>query len=85
MRLSRILLVDDERDLCRTLGAHLSDLGHEVLSVQSAEEALNVVTEFSPDIVLTDVQMPGMDGFELLDRLRDSSPELDVVVITGYG
>ena len=79
------MLVDDDEDLRRTLGPHLSDLGHDVLTVESAEGALNQVSEFKPDIVFSDVQMPGMNGFELLARLREARPEIDVVIITGYG
>jgi two-component system response regulator AtoC len=82
---ARIMLVDDDEDLRRTLGPHLSDQGHEVLTVESAEGALNQVVAFKPDIVFSDVQMPGMDGFELLARLREARPEIDVVIITGYG
>lgn len=79
------MLVDDDDDLRRTLGSHLSDLGHEVLTADSAESALNHVAEFKPEIIFSDVQMPGMDGFELLSRLRETVPEVDVVIITGYG
>jgi two-component system NtrC family response regulator/two-component system nitrogen regulation response regulator GlnG len=79
------MLVDDDVDLRRTLGPHLSDLGHEVLTVESAEGALNQVADFKPDIVFSDVQMPGMNGFELLSKLRAARPEIDVVIITGYG
>jgi len=79
------MLVDDDEDLRRTLGPHLSDLGHEVLTIESAEGALNQIADFKPDIVFSDVQMPGMDGFELLARLREARPEIDVVIITGYG
>ncbi len=79
------MLVDDDEDLRRTLGPHLSDLGHEVLTIDSAEGALNRIGEFKPDIVFSDIQMPGMDGFELLSRLRKARPDIDVVIITGYG
>lgn len=85
MRPARILLVDDAEDLRKTLGPHLSDLGHEVEAVESAESALNRVFEFKPDIVLSDVQMTGMSGFELLDRLKESLPGVDVVIFTGFG
>jgi DNA-binding NtrC family response regulator len=79
------MLVDDDEDLRRTLGPHLSDSGHDVLTVESAEAALNEIAAFKPDVVFSDVQMPGMDGFELLSRLRTACPEIDVVIITGYG
>jgi DNA-binding NtrC family response regulator len=77
--------VDDDENLCLSLGPHLSELGYEVSIADSAEKALNQITTFHPDIVFTDVQMPGMDGFQLLTRLREARPELDVVIITGYG
>jgi DNA-binding NtrC family response regulator len=82
---ARIMLVDDDEDLCLTLGPHLSDLGHEVLTAESAEKALNHIRDFRPDLVFTDVQMPGMNGFELLAHLRKARPDVDVVIITGYG
>jgi two-component system, NtrC family, response regulator AtoC len=82
---ARIMLVDDDEGLCLTLGPHMADLGHEVFTAESAEKALNHLAAFKPDIVFTDVQMPGMDGFQLLSHLRRHRPDLDVVIITGYG
>jgi DNA-binding NtrC family response regulator len=79
------MLVDDDQHLRLSLGPHLEDLGHEILLAESAERALNEIERFDPDIVFTDVQMPGIDGFQLLARLRESCPEIDVVIITGYG
>jgi two-component system response regulator AtoC len=79
------MLVDDDENLCLSLGPHLADLGHEVAIAESAEKALDRFSDFQPDIVFTDVQMPGMDGFELLARLRKARPDVDVVIITGYG
>jgi two-component system response regulator AtoC len=79
------MLVDDDKHLCLSLGPHLSDMGHEVLIAESAEKALNQFAAFQPDIVFTDVQMPGMDGFQLLAHLKKARPDLDVVIITGYG
>jgi len=85
LRPARILLVDDDKNLRLTLGPHLEDLGHDVATAESAEKALDQFLAFQPDIVFTDVQMPGMDGFELLARLRETNPEVDIVIITGYG
>ncbi len=79
------MLVDDDEHLRMSLGPHLEDLGHEVLLAESAERALNEISGFKPDIVFSDVQMPGMDGFQLLARLKDSCPDVEVVIITGYG
>jgi DNA-binding NtrC family response regulator len=82
---SRLLVVDDEPALRATLASHLTDLGHDVLAVESATAALNRIAAFDPDIVLTDVRMPGMDGFELLAHLRERRPNTDVVIFTGHG
>ena len=81
----RLLVVDDEAPLRSTLASHLREIGHEVLEADSATAALNQVKEFGPDIVLTDVKMPGMDGFELLAHLQKVTPDTDVVIFTGHG
>jgi DNA-binding NtrC family response regulator len=80
----RILLVEDDESHRRTLDRHMSASGYSVLAVESAEAALNRIHDFQPDIIVTDVQMDGMDGFELLRRVRETLPDVDVVVITGY-
>lgn len=80
---ARILVVDDDPSIRETFQHHLSRAGHEVATAASAEEALNVVAAFDPTLVLTDVRMPGMDGLELLARLKESV-DADVVVITAY-
>ncbi len=79
------MLVDDDENLCLSLGPHLTDLGHDVVIAESAEKALDQFSDFGPDIVFTDVQMPGMDGFQLLARLHKARPDVDIVIITGYG
>ncbi|HSM03638.1 MAG TPA: sigma-54 dependent transcriptional regulator [Longimicrobiales bacterium] len=82
--MSRLLVIDDERALRETLRDHLAELGYEVMAVESASAALNRIEAFSPDLVLTDVQMPGMSGFELLGHLRANRPGTDVVIFTGH-
>jgi DNA-binding NtrC family response regulator len=78
------MVVDDDQEIRRSLLPHLVDLGHEVLGVDSAESALNQIEDFRPDLVLTDVQMSGMSGFQLLARLRETRRDIDVVIFTGY-
>jgi DNA-binding NtrC family response regulator len=85
MKSARILVIDDELSLRTTLEAHLTEVGHDVLAVESATTALNSLGQFAPDIVLTDVMMPGMTGIELLTHLRRVTPEIDVVLFTGQG
>jgi DNA-binding NtrC family response regulator len=79
-----ILVVDDDEAHRVTLQRHISSLGHRVTSAGSGEEALNRFADASPDIVLTDVKMPGLDGFDLLRRLKADAPSTDVILLTGY-
>jgi DNA-binding NtrC family response regulator len=80
-----ILIVDDDEAHRGTLQRHISAMGYRVTSASSGEEALNRLSDASPDIVLTDVKMPGgIDGFDLLRRLKISSPSVDVILVTGY-
>ncbi len=79
----RILIVDDDRSHRTALEMHLSG-SYEVMAVESAERALGVLARFEPDIVLTDVRMDGMDGFELLGKVREHRPDMDVILMTAY-
>jgi DNA-binding NtrC family response regulator len=78
------MVVDDEDGLRETLAEHLEDLGYVSCAHASASAALSRIAQFDPDLVLTDVQMPGMYGFELLSHLRETRPDTDVVVFTGH-
>jgi two-component system response regulator AtoC len=80
----RILVVDDDPSILRTLDTQLRRGGHEVVTAPSAVEALNRLAQIQPDLVITDLRMPGMDGLELLKKIRDSGQETDVLVITAH-
>ncbi|MEX2610331.1 MAG: sigma-54 dependent transcriptional regulator [Gemmatimonadota bacterium] len=80
----RILLVEDDEAVRRSLADALTDEGAEVHAVASAEEALGRVAELAPDVVVSDIRMPGMDGLELLRTLRERCPAVDVVLVTAY-
>lgn len=79
-----ILLIDDEQSIRETLEAFLSDLGHDVRTAMTGEDGLWALEERPADLVLTDVKMPGISGLEVLQRVRESSPGTEVVLITGY-
>jgi len=81
----RILIVDDEKDICEVLSISLSDLGYKVYTAGNGEEALQVFENTKPSIVLTDIRMPGIDGIELLRRIKEQYPETEVIMITGHG
>jgi len=80
-----ILVVDDEVTILRSLSGILSDEGFEVLTASNGYEALKIIEEESPDLVLLDIWMPGIDGIETLQEIKRTSPFLQVVIISGHG
>ncbi len=80
----RILVVDDDASIRETFDLHLSGEGYEVATAGSAEEALGRVAELDPAVMIADVRLPGMNGIELLSKLREAGEDLDVLVITAH-
>ena len=80
-----VLIVDDEITIIEALEGMLSDDGFEVMHAFNGYEALKKIEAESPDIVLLDIWMPGMDGIETLKEIKKTSPSLPVVMITGHG
>jgi DNA-binding NtrC family response regulator len=80
----RVLVVDDDASICETFEHHLGRQGHEVVTALSAEAALALLPDFAPALVITDIRMPGIDGIELLKRVRGADKEIDVLVITAH-
>lgn len=80
----RILVVDDEEILRSALNACLTHAGHEVVEVESGEEALVRLEVEHFDLVLTDHRMPGMTGQQLAATVKASRPSLPVILFTGY-
>ncbi|MDA8133061.1 MAG: sigma-54 dependent transcriptional regulator [Desulfobacteraceae bacterium] len=80
-----VLIVDDETTIIESLEGILSDDGFEVIHAYNGYEALKKIETSSPDIVLLDIWMPGMDGIETLKEIKKIAPNLPVVMITGHG
>jgi two-component system nitrogen regulation response regulator NtrX len=80
-----ILVVDDEESICHSLKAILSDEGYQVLVAGSGEEAVKIVEEEMPQLVLLDVWLPGMDGLETLKAIKKINPKIMVIIMSGHG
>ena len=81
---SRVLIVDDEEVIASTLQEFLQGEAYEVAVAADAPSALGLIERFEPDLALCDVQLPGIDGLELLEKLLRLRPELLVLIITAY-
>jgi two-component system NtrC family response regulator len=80
-----ILIVDDEKNYLLVLSAVLEEEGYEVLTALGGMEALEIQKSSDVDLVLTDMKMPGMDGIELLERIKAYDPDLPVIMMTAHG
>mgnify|MGYP001568584512 CR=1 FL=1 len=79
-----ILLVDDEEINRQTIGDFLSRRGHRVRMAPDGAEALRLMDGDPPDLVISDIEMPGMDGIAFLKAIRGRFPDLPVILMTGY-
>jgi two-component system response regulator PilR (NtrC family) len=84
MTLGRILVVDDEESMCQYLSILLQKEGYEVTTVNSGVQALQVIEKDPFDVVMTDIQMPKMDGIQLLKGIKGIDPTTPVIIMTAY-
>jgi two-component system response regulator HydG len=84
-RTRKILIIDDEPSTLNMLRLLLSTYGYTVLSAENGERGLEVFLAERPSIVLTDVRMPGMDGIEVLKKMKETGVNAEVIVVTGHG
>ena len=80
-----ILVVDDEAPILELLGEYLRARGHHVLTAHDGQRALEVLADTTPDVVLSDMKMPGMGGLELLEHIRELPVPIATILMTGYG
>ena len=80
----KILIIDDEeivRDSCIQI---LAKKNYEIATAQNGEEGLKSLEGFQPDLVLVDLKMPGLSGYEVLEKIREYDPSIVTIVITGF-
>jgi DNA-binding NtrC family response regulator len=80
----KVLLVDDEQDFVEALAERMEARGMNVNSITSAREALKAVEEETYDAIVLDLQMPEMDGLEVLEAIKEKNPDLQIILLTGH-
>ena len=80
----RILVIDDEPMVAGVVAEALQSEGYQVVVAGSGEEGLRLIETNSPDAVFLDIVMPGMDGIEVLRRIRERTRDLPVIILTGW-
>jgi CheY-like chemotaxis protein len=82
---SKVLLVDDEREFVQTLSERLimRDMGSAV--AYDGESALALIKEDEPEVIIVDLKMPGVDGIEVLRKVKKNHPQIEVIILTGHG
>jgi len=81
---SRILITDDEEEICITLAEYLEDKGYEVFQASNGQDALRLLKEVRPHLMLLDIRMPEQDGIEILRRVRQIDNQIGVIMITAF-
>jgi len=81
-----ILIVDDDKNICKMIEASLhKEKKYEIQTAQNGESCMKMIREDKPDMVLLDIQMPGMDGLETLQQIKEEDPRIQVVMMTAHG
>ena len=79
----KILVVDDNEELAFTVQMILEDEGFEVISARDSQDGYSTFLEFKPDLVITDIQMPGENGLELMEHIRKHNPMVRTIYMSG--
>lgn len=82
---SKVLFVDDEKDFVQTVSERLINRNVGTYGLYSGEDALQLISEDSPDVMVLDLKMPGMQGVDVLRAVKTTHPEIEVIILTGHG
>ncbi len=80
---TRVLVVDDDSTMAKFLSSYLARRDFEVSTASTGEEAIRVFRVYDPSLVLLDMSMPGMDGIDTLERIKQIKPEVSVIMVSG--
>ncbi len=81
----KVLFIDDEEGIRKLFSIFLKREGYQVFTAESGEKGLEIFKQEMPPIVLTDLRMPGINGIEVLNRVKEINPDIEVIIVTGYG
>ena len=81
----KIVLIDDEEDICEVMSLVLEDAGYNVITAHDGATGIRFCKETAPQIVITDIRMPGISGIQVLEAVKKHSPDIEVIVITAFG
>lgn len=81
----KIVIIDDEEDIREVIKIALEDKGYTVATAQDGEAGILQCEKMSPQIVITDIRMPKMNGIQVLDSLKKKAPDIEVIVVTAFG
>jgi len=80
--MNKLLIVDDEVEICEFLKSFFEDRDFKVSVANNGTQALEQVALFQPEVVLLDIQMPGMDGLKVLKKIKETNPKMKVIMVT---
>ena len=81
----KVLVIDDEKTTLSMFQLFLKSYGHIVFTAENGEQGLEIFHQEKPDLVITDIKMPGMDGMQVLKTIKEESPATEVIIVTGHG
>ncbi|MBE7558491.1 response regulator [bacterium] len=79
-----ILVIDDEPHICDLIQTELEDEGYRVITVSDSQKALDAIRQHHPSLISLDIRMPGLDGLEVLSKIREIDMQIPIVVLTAY-
>jgi len=81
----KVLFIDDDEAICKVMSIDLTDAGYQVFTAADGESGINLLKKEPCQIVITDIRMPGIDGIEVVRRIKEGDPDVEVIVVTGHG